>query len=431
MDDIYKTLLTEWKRRKLPKTIARDVDLTSYVDLSPPKITVVSGFRRTGKTYLLFHLMKGIEKEELVHINFEDERIPLKTAFLTDLIPAIKQYCGPVKYIFLDEVHVIPDWGRWLRRVYDTEKIRFFVTGSSSKTSSNEIPTELRGRFLEVHIFPLNFNEFLRFNEITVTKNNLTSNDTAQLGRMLHKYLFYGGLPEIVLVPETKKIEIARSYYNTVIRRDIIERFNIKSEENLKLLLRLLLNSTQYTISKLYNSMKSLQYEVGKSTIQTFIGYIESSYFMYSVPVISPKVKDRMQWPRKLYFVDTVFISQLSGKFSRNVGRLYENAVFLELKRRQKGDMEIFYWKNLKHEEVDFVVKEGLKVKQLIQVCYDITDYDTKKREIKALLKCSKELQCNNLLVITEKKEGVDKIDGKKIQYVPLWRWLLDIAKVN
>lgn len=426
MDEIYKTLLAEWEQRKLPATIARDIGLADYAVLSPKKIVVVSGFRRTGKTFLLFHLIASLEKKKVVYINFEDERIPVTTAFLTGLLPAIKEICGQIDYVFLDEVHVISQWSKWLRRVYDTESIRFFVTGSSSKMSSREIPTELRGRFLDICVFPLNFREFLRFRNASLADKTL--DDKAHLGRMLHEFLIYGGLPEVVLMPEEKKIELLRGYFNTVIRRDIIERFHIRSEENLKALLRLLLGSTRYTISKLYNSLKSLQYEVGKSTLQTFIGYIESSYFMYSVPVMSPKVKAQMQWPRKLYFVDTGFISQLSGKFSKDMGRLYENAVFLELRRRQKSDQDIFYWKNQQHEEVDFVIKQGLSVYQLIQVCYDVDDYDTKKREIKALYKASNELRCRNLIIITEGKEGTETYHGKKIHYVPLWEWLLSGA---
>src|SRR3989344_8988096 len=201
--------------------------------------------------------------------------------------------------------------------------------------------------------------------------------------RLLMEYLKYGGFPEVVLATEDKKIEILQGYYNTIIRRDIIERFRIKSEENLKTLIRLLLNSTQYTITKLYNSLKSLNYEIGKSTIQTFLGYTGTSYLVYSVPVFSQKVKDQLQWPRKIYFIDTGFISQLSTKFSRSIGRLYENLVFLDLKRMQAKNqsLEVFYWKNLQQEEVDFVIKQGLRVKQLIQVCYDISDLDTKKRE--------------------------------------------------
>src|SRR3989344_9703018 len=120
--------------------------------------------------------------------------------------------------------------------------------------------------------------------------------------------------------------------------------------------------------------------------------------------------------------------AHILGKFSKDMGRLYENAVFLELRRRQKSDQDIFYWKNQQHEEVDFVIKQDLSVYQLIQVCYDVDDYDTKKREIKALYKASNELRCRNLIIITEGKEGTETYHGKKIHYVPLWEWLLSGA---
>ena len=432
MIDLYRTLFHEWKNRKLPNVIGRDVSLLKYATIEPKKIIVTSGFRRTGKTYLLFHLIKELlkdqTKEKIIYINFEDERIPSNTEFLTGLIPAIKQVYGKPEFLFLDEVHNIPNWSKWLRRVYDTEEIRFFVTGSSSKLSSKEIPTELRGRFLELTVLPLSFMEFLRFKNISsAKKTEYSTEEIAEMQRLLMEYLKYGGLPEVVLATEDKKIEILQGYYNTIIRRDIIERFRIKSEENLKTLIRLLLNSTQYTITKLYNSLKSLNYEIGKSTIQTFLDHIENAYFMYSVYVFSPKAKNQLQWPRKVYFIDTGFISQLSTKFSRDMGRLYENIVFLELKRKKakNPNLEIFYWKNQLHEEIDFVIKRGLKVKQLIQVCYNASDLETKKREIRALSKASKELKCRNLLIITEEMEGKEKINSKTIKYQPLWKWLL------
>jgi len=432
MIDLIRTILQEWRERTLPDVKDRDIDIYKYLNAKPRKVIVVTGFRRTGKTYLLYCLIKKLlgenGKEHIVYINFEDERIPLKTEFLTELIPSIKQTNNSTKIIFLDELHNIPDWSKWLRRIYDNEDLMIFISGSSSKMSSREIPTELRGRCLEVNTFPLSFGEFLLFKDIKLNPKivKYSKNENAEIIRAFNEYLEWGGMPEVVLADKDKKIDIIHNYYNTVIRRDIIERFNIKNEESLKVLLRLLLGSVSYSISKLYNTLKSLNFEVGKGTIQNYLGYIENSYFLYSVPVFSYKIKDQLQYPRKVYIADNCFIFTLSSRFSKNVGRLYENLVFLELKRRQaKSKSEIFYWRNLQKEEVDFVLKYGLRVKQLVQVCYDINDYDTKKREIRALLKASKELKCNNLLVITEDKEIEEKIDGKKIKYIPLWKWLL------
>jgi len=436
MIEIIRTILGEWKGRELPEVIERRVDLVDYIRMEPRKIIVITGFRRTGKTYLTYLLItrlleeKSKSREQVVYVNFEDERIPLEPTFLTGLLPTIKKtHTGQLEFLFLDEIQNIPNWSRWLRRVYDTEEIRFFVTGSSSKMSSREIPTELRGRFLEVKIYPLSFTEFLRFKGITINEETVeySEDESGKMMRALKEYLEFGGMPEVVLASEGKKAELIHSYYNTVVRRDLIERFKIRNEESLKALLRLLLNSTSYTISKLYNNLKSLNYEVGKGTIQSYLSYIEDSYFIYSLPMFSFKIKNLLQYARKIYFTDTAFLNVLSARFSKNSGRLYENLVFIELKRRQANDpnQEIFYWRSQRKEEVDFVLKHGLKVEQLIQVCYDVNDYDTKKRETKALLKASKELKCNNLVVITEDYEAVEEINGKMIKFITLCSWLL------
>ncbi|MEM4215217.1 MAG: ATP-binding protein [Candidatus Pacearchaeota archaeon] len=431
MKEIIKTILYEWKEKEIPFLINREYNLFNYAYLQPPKIIVISGFRRVGKTYLVFQLIKKLlekkNKEKVVYINFEDERIPTETEFLTQLIPTIKEIAQP-EFLFLDEIQSMPNWSKWLRRVYDNEKIRLFITGSSSKMSSKEIPTELRGRFLEIRVYPLSFKEFLNFKniEIDVKSVKYSENEKVKLMKALDEYLKYGALPEIVLSQENKKFEIAQQYYQTVVRRDIIERFKIENEEGLKALLRLLLNSTEYSISKLYNTLKSLNYEIGKTTVQNYLNYIQNSFFMFSLPIFSFKIKDQIQYPKKVYFIDNVFINSLSTKFSKNIGRLYENIVATNLLKKFQED--IFYWKS-QQEEVDFVVKQGLKVKQLIQVCYDIEDRETRKREIRALLKASKELKCKNLLVITEdyETERQESWFGikRKIKFLPLWKWLL------
>ncbi len=433
MDRTIRTILLEWGSRKLPGVIDREIDLSSYARVKPAKIIVLTGFRRVGKTYLTFHLIQKLlerwSREEILYINFEDERIPLRTEFLTLLLPTIRRlFQKKVKFLFLDEVHNIPNWSKWLRRVYDKEDIRFFVSGSSSKMSRQEIPTELRGRFLEVRVLPLSFKEFLRFKDLKfdLERVEYVVDEKAELSKALDEYLSYGALPEIVLADEEKKIEIAHSYFQTVIRRDIIERHRVNNEEALKALLRLLLNSTSYTISKLYNTLKSLNYEIGKSTLMNYISYIENSYFMISTPILSFKIKNQLQYPRKVYFIDNIFINSISTKFSKDYGRLYENLVAVELLRlRAKNPlMDFYYWRNPQHEEVDFVIKIGEKVKQSIQVCYDLSDPDTRKRELRALVKAGKELQCDNMLVITEDYEGHEIFKNKEIKFIPLWKWL-------
>ena len=433
MEKIIKTILAEWKGKSIPEIVPRDINLQDYLNMKINKIIVLNGFRRVGKTYILYglanELLKSNSREEVVQINFEDERIPLKTEFLSNLLPTASEiFNKKIKYLFLDELHNIPNWSKWLRRIYDNQNIRIFVSGSSSRMSEEEIPTELRGRFLEIKVFPLSFKEFLKFKRLSFDFKILEYSEKERplILKALTEYLIYGGLPEIVLIDKNKKFELAQSYYATVIKRDIAERYNIKNEESLKALLKLLLDSKEYSISKSYNNLKSLGYGFSKSTLQKYISYIENSYFAFSLPIFSYKIKDQMQYPKKIYFIDNVFINSISTRFSDNLGRLYENIVAVELKRRKK---ECYYWKNTEKEEVDFIVKGNERIGQLMQVCYDITDPDTKKREIRALLKASKELKCNNLTVINQDYSGEESLEWfgikRTVKFVPLWKWLL------
>lgn len=435
MKEVIKKMLTEWKEKDIPVVIPRETNIREYLDMKINKIIVVNGFRRVGKTYILYglasELLKSNSKEEIVQINFEDERIPLKTEFISNLLPAAEEiFSKKIKYLFLDELHNIPNWSKWLRRTYDSRDIHLFVSGSSSRMSEEEIPTELRGRFLEIKIFPLSFKEFLKFKKLSFDLKMLEYSEKEKplILKALAEYVVYGGLPEVVLIEENKKFELAQSYYATVIKRDITERYKIKNEESLKALLKMLLDSKEYSISKSYNNLKGLGYEVGKSTLQRYIAYIENSYFIFSLPIFSYKIKDQMQYPRKVYFIDNVFINAISTRFSSNFGRLYENTVAVELKRKNK---ECYYWKNIEKEEVDFVVANNGKIDQLIQVSYDISDSDTKKREIRALLKASKALKCTNLLVINKEYSGQEDLEWfgikRKVVFISLWKWLMQV----
>ena len=157
-------------------------------------------------------------------------------------------------------------------------------------------------------------------------------------------------------------------------------------------------------------------------TVSRFSEYLRIANLIFFVKRFSFSVKEQEKSPRKVYCIDAGLINAVSFKFSENIGRLMENLVAVELLRRGK---EIYYWKDQKQWEVDFVIKEGLTAKQLIQVCYNISDYATKERELKAIIKASNELKCENLFVITESYEAEEESRGKKIKFIPLWKWLL------
>jgi len=409
MNQILKTLLFEWKDRKLPEVIRRDTKLDITFQQGTNNATVITGFRRIGKTYMLYEaietLLETHPREEVVYINFEDERIISPTTdLLTDLIPEIQAVYGKKpKYLFLDELQLIPNWSKWVRRILDSETVMLFITGSSSKMSSAELPTELRGRAWEVKVNPLTFSEFLRFKKTGVDFEKLAyvKEEMARFRFLFDEYLTYGALPAVVLTPQEKKQELLQSYFQTVVQKDIAERQKIENDTALRTLLKLLLNSSYITISKLYNSFKSMNISVGKSTIDNYLSYIESSYFMNELYIQSPVVINQLQYPRKVYFVDTGFMTALSTKFSKNTGRLFENIIFHKLRRENEM---IFYYKDDRGNEVDFTILNNEKTTALYQVCYDLTDEETQNREVRSLIKAGTSLNCQNLNLITLEK---------------------------
>ncbi len=411
MNTLLRTLLYNWRDITVPSVISRDVHIDIAVRQGDNNATVITGFRRTGKTYLVYEaikeLLKTHTKEDVVYINFEDERIPLHTTdLLTDLIPEIQATFGKKpKFLFLDELQLIPNWSKWVRRILDTGEIRIFITGSSSKMSSFELPTELRGRSWETKVYPLNFSEFLHFKKelVDVKKMAYVKDEEAKYRYLFDEYLLFGALPAVVLAPQEKKQELLQLYFNTVVQKEIGERFKIENDVALRTLLKLLLNSTYITISKLTNSLKSMGIAVGKTTVDNYLSYIESSYFMKQLSIYNPVVINQLQYPRKVYFLDTGFMTALSTKFSKNTGRLFENVVFNKLSQLHET---IHYYKDDNGNEVDFVVLEDIKVSALYQVSVDLTDEETRNREVKSLLKAGINLHCSKLYLVTMDREN-------------------------
>jgi len=398
MLSFWETILSEWEQKTLPQIFPREQEISTSGFGQINKILVITGFRRTGKTYLLLSaiskLLQTYSRKDIFYLNFEDERIPLTTQVLTDLLPAFQAHFGQKpKFLFLDEVQNVPLWSKYIRRILDNGNIQIFLTGSSSKMSSFELPTELRGRSIEQKVSPLNFREFLIF------RNEPRSQEKSQFNFLFNEYLTFGGLPEIVRARPEDKINILQEYFRTVIRREIMERFNLKNEEPLKTVARLLFNSTYFSLSKIYRDLKSQGIKVGKNTVGNYFSYLSSSYLFAPLPHFSFSLRHQMTRPQKAFFVDNGFITTLSTKFSQNTGRLLENLVACFLRT---ADKEIYYFQNeRKTDEIDFVILKNGQPEELIQVCFDLSDRETQKREFGALLRTGKKLGCSNLKIIT------------------------------
>jgi hypothetical protein len=378
---------------------------------------IITGIRRCGKSVFLSQIINNFF-DNYYYINFEDERLAdfeLKDFNL--LYEVCIELFGKSKTFFLDEVQNVQGWERWVRRMYE-DNFKFFITGSNARLLSKELATLLTGRHLQFSIFPFSFKEFLNFYKFHLKKEDLyLTEKRALIGRYFSEYLKNGGFPEYLKYTE---IEIPQGYFNDIIQRDIMERYNVKNIKQIKELARYLITNSGNLAT--YNRLKKIT-ELGINTAIKYLSYLENAYLVFSIPYFSYSLKRQIANPFKVFAIDTGLRNAISFKFSKDVGKDYENIVAVELKRKNK---EVFYWKNPQHEEVDFVIKEGRKIKQLIQVCYDISDFNTKNRELKALIKASNDLKCRDLLVITEDYEGEEKIKNKKIKFKPLWKWLLE-----
>ena len=385
--------------------------------LSSGLIKVISGVRRCGKSVFLYTLLKD---KSFAYMNFDDERI-IDVDTNQILSSFYEIYGKNFKFIFLDEIQNLDKWELFVNRL-KRQGFNLFITGSNAKLLSKELATHLTGRHLTVELFPFSFREYLR--AINFKEDVQTTKGIGLSKHEFRNYLTLSGFPEIIVEKEEPGIYI-RELYRKIIERDIINRYNIAYKKTFKEIAMNLISNPGISIS--YNKLKK-QFGLGSEhTVKNYLSYLEEAYLILLINKFSYKPIEIEKSEKKVYLIDIGFINHLSLKFAGNYGHIYENLVALDLLRQKSfnPNIEVYYWKNPQHEEVDFVVKEGLKVKQLIQVCYNLDNTDTKQREIRALLKASKEIKCNNLLIITDDKEGEETIKNKKINYLPLWKWLM------
>ncbi len=395
---------------------------TRLDDINRPGIvTVIKGIRRAGKTSLAYLFAKKFKPEDTLFINFEDPRINIKTS--SDIFNLIKEYNtnvnqnGP-KLLILDEVQNIPGWERFTRAFVDKNN-RIIVTGSSSKLMSEEYSSLLTGRHVDIEVFGLSFKEACQWAGIKINPLEILKNKKHILFT-LNRYLNEGNFPKIFLEnSEVLKKELSKNIFNDILVKDIAKRNSIKDFGKLQELAELYL--TNISTLQSFNKLKNMLH-LSRDTIKRYSEYMNTARLFFYVRKFSYSLREQLQNPRKIYAADTGLHTQLAFKFSDNQGRVLENLVAMELFREGK---EIYYWKNRQHEEIDFVIKNNKKIEQLIQVSYDISDEKTLNREVRILIKASKELNCQNLMILTWDEEYEITKDNKKIKIIPLWKWLL------
>jgi len=399
------------------KIIKREIEETVSDLFASYLIKVIMGVRRCGKSVLAHRLLKD---KKYGYVNFDDERlIGTKPQDLNNFLEILNEIEPEVNYLLFDEIQNVEGWELFINRLR-RKGYNIVISGSNAKLLSKELATHLTGRHFKIELFPFSFREFLIYKGFSVKEKDFyITEKRAQIKRLLEEYLKFGGFPEALKLEP--KSQYLRELYDKIITRDIILRYNIRYARDLKEIALYAISNFASRIS--YHKIKNIFEIKSVHTVKNYLAYLEEAYLLFQISPFSFKLKRQFKQPKKIYGIDTGLINALVPKIMQNYGRLMENLVCLELKRQDK---EVYFYSQPNYE-VDFLIKEGFEIKQLIQVCYSLKDEKTKKREIKTLLKASKELKCDHLLIITWDEEGEENVNAQKIKIYPLWKWLLTV----
>ncbi len=364
--------------------------------------TIISGVRRGGKSTLVRQFLKT--RKPVYYLYFED--IALAGFELADFIQleiVFKKNLGPGGIFFFDEIQNIQGWEKYIRQLVDGgEKV--IITGSNALMLSKELGTRLTGRHISLELFPFSYSEFLKFK----TKDHSID--------MFEKYLEHGGFPEYL---KNNSVDILRNLFQDIFYRDILLRNQLRNELAIKTLLYYLISNIGKEIS--YNKLKSLIGVGSGNTVSQFIDHFEQAYLLFSLKKFDYSLKKQLVNPKKIYCIDNAIIGRNAFSFSENKGRLLENVVFIELKRRA---LQVFYHR--KSNECDFIIQDGLRIIGAIQVCYQL-EYQNKEREINGLMEVLEEHKLGQGLILTFNQEDKIIVKDKTILIKPVWEWLLGV----
>ncbi len=380
--------------------------------LSTPKIIIITGVRRCGKSTLLRQISTKCSRYG--YFNFEDERLldftyrdfnPLLEIFL-ELFPGVNTF-------FFDEIQNIRGWEKFVRRLF-TENYKLFITGSNARLLSSDIATALTGRNIKLELFSFSFREYLQYHTFPL-KPVYTTKEMAEISRLLQDYLLYGGFPEIAASQDYE--ELAEIYQDIIIK-DLLVRFAIRDTKDFRELSLYLLSNISQKIS--FNNLKNLLHFSNTSKVKNYVDFLSEAYLVFSVFKYDYSVQKQIKNDRKNYAIDLGLVNAVSFSFGKETGKALENAVFLELKRQKHT---VYYYQGKK--ECDFVLKEGVHITAAIQVSAHLEQPETKERELQGLLEAMEKFALQQGFLITLNEETTLLIDKKKIYVVPLWKFLL------
>lgn len=421
--DLLKTIIIDSQQRVIPEVWER----TLTIPTDSGKIVTLTGVRRSGKTFHLFNLMNqlkaiGVPNERLLYFNFEDERLHLSSKELDSILQAYQELFPNQKlsdcYFFFDEIQEVEGWEKFIGRIYASVSQHVFITGSNAKLLSKEIATALRGRTITFEVYPLSFAEYIGV--VSPGLHSHGSTDKATLINLFDRFIHQGGFPELVRQEDELKDNVLQEYFNVMVLRDLIERYQISNSSTLKYFCKRVIGSSggEFSVNKIYNELKSQGYQVGKDTLYLYQNYVEAIYLNRFINKYSHSVVKAESSQKKCYVIDQGLGAALDYKFSQDRGRLLETTVALELLKQGR---QIAYQQN--GGECDFVVIQKGKVIMAIQVALDFTDAKTKQREVKGLVQACLKFDLSEGIILTFNNEEQLERENVQVTVIPAWQF--------
>lgn len=420
-------ILLEWNPWWEKEYIFQGIRREKLPDILPwltrREIISIMGVRRSGKTTLLFeiigHLLhkEKIPPKNIFFIKADDERLSSER-ILDNALDEYYKMQNPVGklFLFIDEIQEIPGWQKTLKRIYDLQRdTKIFISGSNSSLMNQELSSLLAGRYASFELFPFTFSEFLQVKGIIIKADQSPVHYRNAIRHILPEYLSFGAFPEVILESDEKiKRELIRFYFDSIFYRDVIKRKNLRNPVKVEKLVKYFLQN----ISNLANFTKiGRGLELSPDSVGEYVRALEDAYLIFSMNILDFSYKKQVINPKKIYCVDTGIRNITGFTFSEDAGRIYENIVYITLRRKEK---EIFYW--IGKKECDFIIKRG-NAYEAIQVCYDLKN--TEEKEVRGLLDALHHFKLSKGAIITENIEKEEEKEGKKIRFIPLWKWLL------
>jgi len=407
-----------WKNEKYKELFHRDIASKLIKQIEYKEIEVLQGIRRAGKStvfkLVINHLMEEVDARSILYVNFDDPyfselwgdaRKLYGLLELSEKINGVKP-----KYVFFDEIQNVEMWEKYVKAIYDNERVKkIYITGSNSSLLSSEYAVSLSGRYLKTIVYPLSLKEIYQIEKIESYFELL--DNTPKVLNIIDSMMEFGSFAEVYKKEASEhKRELILNYYETIILKDCVANHGIREVKQFKELTHYLISNgaSLYAYSTISKALG-----INENSIKNYIYALEDAYLYAELKQFSYSLKGQIRSKKKGYLVDNSFLGNISFRFSNNKGKLFENLVYSELKKR---GYEIFVF-NDGSFECDFLVKQENEL-MAIQVCYELHS-GNQEREIKGLIEIEKKFKVSKKLLLTYNQE--ESVEG--IDILPFWKY--------